>query len=218
MADEESREAGGEERTEGGGYDALSMNVVPAAVTEEQSESGRRAGGVALLVIAVLVVVALAVLGGRFLLNPHPGQEVEDRLRTRLSALPIWQSGLVLKAGYRAGNTVWLEFAPNIRTTMSQDERGERRLVVPSDEQREEVRAATRTVMEILVEERPGRDLTIEGYVGGNTIVTAEYRHKSTLVGPGGEEGLDIAVRVAGDPKGGMGQDYDQSARTRKPE
>ena len=218
MADEESREAGGEERTEGRGYDALSMNVVPAAVTDEQSESGRRAGGVALLVVAVLVVVALAVLAGRFLLNPHPGQEAEDRLRTRLSQLPAWQSGLVLKAGYRTGNKVWLEFAPNIQTAMSPDERGEPTLTVPSDEQRAQVRAATQAVMEILVTERPGRDLYIEGYTRENAIVTAEYRHKSTLVGPGGEEGLDIAVRVAGDPKGGIGEDYDETARTRKPE
>ena len=218
MADEESREAGGEERAEGRGYDALSMNVVPAAVTEEQNESGRRAGGVALLVVAVLVVVALAVLGGRFLLNPHPGQEAEDRLRTRLSELPAWQSGLLLKAGYRTGTEVWLEFAPNIQTAASQDERGQPTLIVSSGEQRAQVRAATQAVMEILVAERPGRDLHIEGNTGENTIVTAEYRHKSTLVGPGGEEGMDIAVRVAGDPKGGMGEDYDQSAKTRKPE
>jgi hypothetical protein len=218
MADEESREAGGEERTEGRGYDALAMNVVPAAVTEEQNESGRRAGGVALLVVAVLVVVALAVLGGRFLLNPHPGQEAEDRLRTRLSELPAWQSGLLLKAGYKTGSEVWLEFAPNIQTAMSHDERGRPTLIVTSEEQRAQVRAATQAVMEILVAERPGRDLYVEGATGEKTIVTAEYRHKSTLVGPGGEEGLDIAVRVAGDPKGGIGEDYDQSAKTRKPE
>ena len=218
MADEGSREAGGEDRTEGRGYDALSMNEVPAAVTEEQNESGRRAGGVALLVVAVLVVVSLAVLGGRFLLNPHPGQEAEDRLRTRLSELPAWQSGVLLKAGYKTGNEVWLEFAPNIQTTTSQDERGEPTLIVPSGEQRAQVRAATQAVMEILVTERPGRDLYIEGSTGEDTIVTAEYRHKSTLVGPGGEDGMDIAVRVAGDPKGGIGEGYDETAKTRKPE
>jgi len=215
MADEGSREAGGEEKTTGRGYDALSMNEVPTAVTEEQNESGRRAGGLLLLVVAVLVVVALAVLGGRFLLNPHPGQEAEDRLRTQLSELEAWQSGVLLKAGYRAGNKVWLEFAPNIQTATSQDERGEPTLIVPSSEQRAEVRAATRAVMEILVKERPARDLYIEGYTREDTIVTAEYRHKSTLVGPGGKGGLDIVVRVAGDPKGGIGEGYDETAKTR---
>lgn len=218
MADEGSREAGGEERTEGGGYSALSMNEVPTAVTEEQNESGRRAGGVALLVVAVLVVVTLAVVGGRYLLNPHPGQEAEDQLRMRLSELPAWQSGVLLKAGYKTGNKVWLDFAPTIQTAMSQDERGESTLIVPSAEERAEVRAATQAAMEILVKERPNRDLYIEGYTGEKSIVTAEYRHKSTLVGPGGEDGLDIAVRVAGDPKGGIGDNYDQTARTRQPE
>ncbi|MCJ7822779.1 MAG: hypothetical protein MUQ26_06880, partial [Armatimonadetes bacterium] len=89
---------------------------------------------------------------------------------------------------------------------------------VPNAEQRAQVRAATQAVMEILVTERPNRDLYIEGYTGDKSIVTAEYRHKSTLVGPGGEEGMDIAVRVAGDPKGGIGDDYDQTAKTRQPE
>jgi len=215
MVDEDSREAGGEEKSGGAGYEDLSMNVVPAAVTEEQSESGRRAGGLVLLVVGVLVVVVVAVLGGRFLLNPHPGQEAEDRLRQRLSELPAWRLGVVLEAGYKAGDRVWLGFAPSIRTARVMEEGGESKVVVVEDEAREKIRGATREAMRIVIEQRPGRDLYIDGYSGDDIIVEAYYRHKSTAIVPGREGMLDIVVRVAGDPKEGMGQAYGRTGRSR---
>ena len=62
--------------------------------------------------------------------------------------------------------------------------------------------------MAVLMEERPGRDLYIDGYQEDERIVRVEYRSKSTLIGPGGDTIADIVVRVKGDPEGGMGEAY----------
>ena len=172
----------------------LSMNEVPAAATAEQGEGPRRGAGVGLVVVGVLVAAALIVLGARLIGNAAPGQEAEERLRKKLSSLPAWQRGVVLEAGYAAGNKLRLEFAPS--------------LSVAGEEGRSIVRRAAQDVMDVLMEERPDRDLYIDGYQGEEKIVGAEYRAKSTLVGPGGERIADIVVRVKGDPEGGMGSSY----------
>lgn len=211
MADEESREGEEEEKREGLGYEDLSMNVVPAALTEEPRESGRRTGGLVVAVVAVAVVAVVAILAGRYVLNPHPGHEAEQRLRTRLRALPVWQSGLVMNAGYVTGDRARIGFGSSIRTTRGE----EGKAVVAGSEDREKIRAAAREVMEALVSERPGRDLYLDGYIGEEKVARAEYRHQSTLTAGGAEGRLDIVVRVAGEAKGGVGDAYDQRERPR---
>jgi|GEM_PF-1365002 len=211
MADEESREGEEEEQREGLGYEDLSMNVVPAAMTEEPSESVRRTGGLVVAVVAVAVVAVVAILAGRYVLNPHPGHEAEQRLRTRLRTLPVWQSGLVMNARYVTGDRARIGFGSSIRTTRG----GEGEVVVTSDQDREKIRSAAREVMEVLVSERPGRDLYLDGYIGEEKVVRAEYRHQSTLMAGGAEGKMDIVVRVVGDAKGGMGDAFDQRERPR---
>jgi len=200
MADEESREAGGEGKRRGLGYEDLSMNVVPASATAEPSEAGRRAGGLSLVVTAVVVAAVIVVLGTRLISNAHPGQEAEQRLRERLRGLAVWQSGTLLEARYLAGDRLRIGFSP--------------RLSAAKEDERERMRSATKQVMSVLIEERPDRNLYIEGYQGDAKIVQAEYRRKSTLIGPAGEQLPDITVRVEGDPEGGMGQAYGRSARS----
>jgi hypothetical protein len=60
--------------------------------------------------------------------------------------------------------------------------------------------------MRVLMAERPGRDLYLDGFQGDRQIVTARFQHQSTLIGPGGEQIPDILVNVEGDPEGGMGE------------
>ncbi|MCJ7752098.1 MAG: hypothetical protein MUQ65_13550 [Armatimonadetes bacterium] len=194
MAEDETRGRMGDDTKAGRDFRDLSMNEVPASATADQNEEPRRGAGVGLIALGVLVAAALIVLGARLISNAAPGQEAEDRLRQKLSSLPVWQRGVVLEAGYAAGNKVRLELAPSLR--------------VEADEGRSVVRGAVQDVMDVLMKERPGRDLYIDGYQGEEKIVTAEYRAKSTLVGPGGERIADIVVRVEGDPEGGMGQAY----------
>ncbi|MCJ7750065.1 MAG: hypothetical protein MUQ65_03065 [Armatimonadetes bacterium] len=194
MAEEQPRGSKPEGAKPGLDFSDLSMNEVPASATAEQAEGPRRSAGVGLIVIGVLVAAALIVLGARLIGNAVPGQEAEERLRQRLSSLSVWQRGVVLEAGYAAGNKLRLEFAPS--------------LSVAGEEGRSIVRQATQDAMGVLIEERPGRDLYIDGYQGEERIVSAEYRAKSTLVGPGGERIADIVVRVKGDPEGGMGGAY----------
>jgi len=194
MAEERPRRNKSEGTKPGLDFSDLSMNEVPASATAEQAEGPRRSAGVGLIVIGVLVAAALIVLGARLIGNAVPGQEAEERLRQRLSSLSVWQRGVVLEAGYAAGNKLRLEFAPS--------------LSVAGEEGRSIVRQATQDAMGVLIEERPGRDLYIDGYQGEERIVSAEYRAKSTLVGPGGERIADIVVRVKGDPEGGMGEAF----------
>jgi len=194
MAEEQPRGSKSEGTKPGLDFSDLSMNEVPASATAEEAEGPRRSAGVGLIVIGVLVAAALIVLGARLISNAAPGEEAEERLRQRLSSLPVWQRGVVLEAGYAAGNKLRLEFAPS--------------LSVMGEEGRTIVRRAAQDVMGVLIEERPDRDLYIDGYQGEERIVSAEYRAKSTLVGPGGERIADIVVRVKGDPEGGMGGAY----------
>ncbi len=191
---EEPRDTREEEPRSGLGFQDLSMNEVPASKSAGEGEEPQRSSRVGLIAFGVLVAAALIVLGARLISNAAPGQEAEDRLRRKLASLPAWERGVVLEARYMAGNRLRLEFAPS--------------LSVSSEEGRAVIREATKGVLEVLCGERPGRDLYIDGYQGDERIVSAEYRSKTTLIGPGGEQVADIAVRVKGDPEGGMGDAY----------
>jgi hypothetical protein len=197
MTEEEGREP--TEQGERAGYEDLSMNVVPAAVTEERSEAGRRAGGVGLLLAVVAAAVVIVVLGSRLFSNAPPGEEAEQRLRARLQSLSIWQEGVLREAKYLAGDRLRVDFSPRLSTVRA--------------EERERIREATRVVMGVLMKERPGRDLHIEGYQGEEQVVRAELRHKSTITGPGGEQVPDMVIRVEGDPTGGVGEAYGRSGK-----
>lgn len=187
MADDKPRQ---ETDDRGRAYDELSMNVVPSSVTEEKSEAPRRSAWLALVVFAILGGVALVVLGIRLLGNLAPGQDAERRLRDRLTELEAWQSGVILDARYLSGDTLRINYSP--------------RLSAANDQDRETIREATRSVMDVFMSERAGGDLYIEGYQDGEQIARAEYRAKSTLVGPSGEPIPDVVVRVEGDAEGGM--------------
>lgn len=191
MNDEQIKETEAGQQKAGLGFQTLSMNEVPASVTVEQNESPRRKGGLALIVISVLLAVAVIIIGVRTLSNASPGQEAQDRLRKKLMETWPWQEGVVLEATYIAGNRLQLAFTPRLGG---------------SDEERDTLRKATTVVMKALMEERPGRDLYLDGFQGEQQIVTARYRHKSTLIGPGGEHIPDILVQVKGDPESGMGE------------
>lgn len=203
MADEESREESEDKERGRLGYDDLAMNVVPASATEQSSEAGRRAGGLTLLVVSVVAVAVAAVFGLRLISNPHPGQEAEQRLRQQLRDSPLtadlWESGDVQAAYYLAGNRLRIDFPLRVR--------------IRSDEERNAIREATGQVMRVLIKERPHRDLFIDGFQGDRKIVQAEYRHKSTLRGRGGEQFLDIVVHVEGDPEEGMQETYSRSGK-----
>ena len=114
MVEEEPRGSKAEDTKPGLGFQDLSMNEVPASAPGDETEPSRRAGGVALIVLGVLVAAALIVLGARLIGNAAPGQEAEERLRRKLSSLPVWQRGIVLEARYAAGNKLRLEFAGSL--------------------------------------------------------------------------------------------------------
>jgi hypothetical protein len=189
MVDEQTRETGTGQQGTGLGFRDLSMNEVPASATPEQSEAPRRAGGLTLIIIAVLLAVTVIAIGARAISNAAPGQEAQDRLRARLMEVRPWQDGIVLDATYMAGNRLRVGFTPRLGS---------------SDADRDTLRKATFEVMQVLMAERPGKDLYIDGFQGDRQTVTARYRQKSTLIGPGGEQIPDIVVRVEGDPEGGM--------------
>ncbi len=191
MMDEQTRMSESEQQKTGLGFQDLSMNEVPASATAEQSEAPRRKGGLALIVVAVLLAVAVIAIGVRAVSNASPGQEAQDRLRKKLMQTWPWQEGVVLDATYMAGNRLRIGFTPRLGGT---------------DTDRDTIRKATTEVMQVLMSERPGKDLFIDGFQGERQIVTARYRHKSTLIGPGGEQIPDILVHVEGDPEGGMGE------------
>ncbi len=194
--DEDAREQAAEQARPGLGFRELSMNVIPASATEEESEAPRRAGRLAFVIVLVLVAAAVLFIGGRLISNLAPGQEAQERLRERVAALPAWQDGTIMDVRYLAGDRVRVEFSARVSTSRK--------------EAREAVRQAARSVMEILMEERPGRDLYMEGHRGEEQILRAVYRAKSTLLGPDGEPINDIVVRVEGDPEGGIGEAYEQ--------
>ncbi len=189
-------EQAAEQDEAGLGFRRLSMNEIPASATEEDSEAPRRAGRLVLVVAAALAVAVALFIGGKVLSNLAPGQEAAQRLRKRVAALPAWQKGLVMDVQYVAGNRVRLQFSSRASTA--------------TKEARDVVRDTTRAVMEVLIAERPGRDLYIEGHRGGEQIVRAEYRLKTTVTGPGEVQIKDIVVRVAGDSEEGIGGAYDQ--------
>ena len=184
------------------GFRHLSMNEVPPSARVAEEEAPPPASRARLLVVLVLIAVAVVVLGARMISNVAPGEEAEMRLRRELELLPAWQKGDVMRAQYVTGNTLRLEFSSRLQTI--------------SDADREAIRGITKGVFDALRNERPNRDLYIEGFQGGEQIVRGEYRCKSTLVGPGGEQVPDITVRVKGDPAGGMQGAYGSSARGRR--
>jgi len=176
--------------------------VVPASATEERSEAGRRARGLGGLVLVVLAAAAIIVVGTRLIANAPPGREAQERLRARLQGLPAWQLGTVMGAEYLAGNRLRVDFSP--------------RLSPAKEKEREMIRQAAREVMGALMQERPGRDLYLDGYQGERQMVRGELRHKSFLVGPEGQQTPDILVRVEGDPEGGLAEAYGRSAGATK--
>jgi len=194
-------QGGKPERKLGMDFGDLSMNEVPQSASAESEETGGRKSPAFLIALGVIIAAVVIFLGARVISNAPPGEEAEGRLRAKLENLSVWQHGLVLRATYVAGNRVRLEFAPSVPAA--------------SDEGRQALRSATKEVMTVLIGERPGRDLYIDGYQGDEDILHAEYRAKSTLVGPGGEQIPDIVVRIKGEPAGGMGQAY-ENTKTRR--
>ena len=168
------------------GFRALAMNEIAAPKTEETGEVVRRAGNRWLILIGVLLAAALLYLGGRTVINLPPGAEAETRLRARLMTLESWRNSVVRGARYLSGNTLRL----NLSTQLSTGDR----------QARDTLREAARQVMDVLIQERPGRDLRIIGFQGEEEVLWAEYRQKSSLAGPGGEAVPEILVRVKGDP------------------
>ncbi len=123
-------------------------------------------------------------MGVRALSNATPGAEAETRLIAKLEALPAWRLGDVMDARYVAGNRLRIGLSSRLSPTKAEE--GER------------IGQAAREVMEVLIEERPGRDLYIDGFQGEQQVVTARYRHRSTLLDPSGQRIPDIAVHVVG--------------------
>lgn len=190
-------EQAAEQDQAGLGFRQLSMNEIPASATEEESEAPRRAGRLALVLAAALVLAVAVFIGGKVLSNLAPGQEAGERLRERVATLPAWQKGLVMDVEYVAGNRVRLKFSSRASTR--------------TKEARDVLRDTARAVMEVVISERPDRDLHIEGYKGDEQILRADYRLKTTVTGPGGEQIKDIVVRVEGDSEDGIGGAYDQA-------
>jgi len=184
------------------GFGHLSMNEVPPSARVAEEEAPRQGSRAWLLVILVLVGLAVVGFGVRMIANVAPGQEAELRLRQQIEQLPAWQKGDLMQVQYLSGNTLRLEFSTRLKAV--------------NDADREVIRQATREVFEILREQRPGRDLYIEGYQEGEQIVWGEYRSKRALVGPGGEQLPDISIRVKGDPEGGMQGAYSNTTRVRR--
>ena len=174
------------------GFRALAMNEIAAPKTQEVSEVGRRAGSRWLVLVGVLVAAAAVYLIGRTLANLPPGAEAEARLRGRLTALDPWQRGVIRSAHYLSGASLRLDFSTQLSTLKEEDRR--------------ELRQATLGVMDVLMKERPNRDLRILGFQGEEQVVQAQYRQKSSLAGPGGQTVPDLSVRVRDDPEGLGGQ------------
>ncbi len=173
---------------DGLGFDSLAMNEIAASVTEEPTgELERRRGNRWLIVVAVLAAAAVVYAAGRAVVNLPPGSEAQTRLRGRLMTLESWRNGVVVGARYLSGDTLRVDLSGQLSTKDS--------------EARDTFRKAAREVMEVLIQERPGRDLHIVGFQGEEQILQAEYRQKSNLVGPGGEVVPEILIHVKGDPK-----------------
>jgi hypothetical protein len=174
-------------RGEGRMFDNLAMNEIAPSITQEPSEVAKRIGWQWLIVLAVLIVVAALGIGMRQMLNMAPGAEAQQRLQTKLEATEAWRAGMVLGAKYTAGDRlrVDLSTAAGPDPTM--------------------LRKATIEVMKTFMQERPDRDLFIDGFQGDKQVLLAEYRNKGKLAVAGGGLEPDIAVKVAGEPEGGIG-------------
>jgi len=200
MSEEKTRDSAEGKEGESPGYAALSMNVVAASRTEEPTEEVERTSRAWLLLVAVLAVAAAIAWGASLTRNAHPGDAAEQRLQQRVRALPEFTSGLILRTRYLAGNRARLDFSPGARAG--------------DEETRGTLREATKAVMAILIEERPGRDLYIDAYQKEMKIGEAEYRTKSTLVSPDRKPAADIVVMFAGDEEGGMKEALSSGGRT----
>jgi len=196
MVDHDARDTNDTQKP-AAGFQDLSMNELPSSVGAEAMEVPERTSRLWLFVLLVLVAAGLIVFGARLLRNATPGQEAETRLRNKLSAIESWEQGALLQAKYVAGNKVRLEIASRLSTNNTED--------------RDIIRNAVGDVLKVLMTERPGRDLYVEGYQGDEQIARARYQAKTTLVGPGGEQVPDIVIRIEGDPEGGMGQAYGET-------
>jgi len=179
--------SGGTDRTEGRMFDNLSMNEIAPSMTQESSEVGKRIGWQWLIVVVVLVAVAALGFGMHQMLNVAPGADAQQRLQTELAATDAWRSGMVLGARYTAGDRLRVDFS----VTAGAD---------PAT-----LRKATIEVMKTFIEERPNKDLYIDGFQGERQVVSAEYRKKGKLAVVGGGLEPNIAVKVAGEPEGGIG-------------
>ncbi len=181
----------GKEEPSGLGYRRLAMNPVAPSLAQEPTRRQERRGRPWLIFLVVVIGAAgLAWVAGR-LANLHPGAEAEARLRTRLQGLEVWQMGTLVDARYLAGNKVRLQLGSH--------------LVLETDEGRNAARQAALEAMDQFMQERPDRDLYIEGYQGEEQVLRAEYRRRSALLGPDGQPVPDVVVRVKGDPEGGLG-------------
>ena len=179
--------SGGTGQGEGRMFENLAMNEIAPSITQEPSEVGRRVGWKWLVVLAVLVAVAALGIGMRQMLNVAPGAEAQQRLQRKLEATAAWRSGTVLGAKYTAGDRLRVDFSTNLGTDPTA------------------LRTATIEVMKILMDERPNKDLFIDGFDGDKQVATAEYRSKGKLEVAGGGLEPNIAVKVAGEPEGGIG-------------
>lgn len=169
-------------------FDKLAMNEIAPSITQEPSEMPKRIRWMWLVVLAVLIGVAALGFGMRQMLNMPPGEEAQQRLRTRVETTDAWQSGTVLKVQYTAGDRLRVDFSTTIQPEPTT------------------LRKATIEVMKALMQERPDRDLFIDGFQGDRQVVSGEYRAKGKLAVAGGGLEPNIAVRVAGEPEGGIGQ------------
>ncbi len=177
-----------------------SMNEVAPSAQMPAGQAPKHASRAGLFVILVLVAAAAIMFGVRMIGNMAPGQEAEARLRRQLEALPAWQKGDVMRAEYVTGNRLRLEYSSRLSI----------------DKDRDAIRQITRDVFDVMRAQRPDRDLYIDGFQEGEQIVRGEYRYRSNVIGPGGQQLPDLTVNVKGDPEGGMGGAYGTSARSRR--
>ena len=196
MVDEGPQRDEGRKPRAAAAMDGLAMNEVPSSATQETSEVRWRAGKLWLLLLGVLAAIVLLAYGARTFLNMPPGAEAEQSLRARLQETDAWQSGTVLGVQYVSGDRIRVDLA---RSAVGQSSA---------------VRPAMIEVMQILREQRPGRDLYIDGYQGSDRTVEVEYRQKGGLEMPGGGVEPDIRVRIEGEAEGGIGARVRPSGRS----
>jgi len=185
MSEHESRDTS---QGDGRMFDKLAMNEIAPSITQEPSEMPKRIRWTWLVVLAVLIGVAALGFGMRQMLNMPPGEEAQQRLRTRVETTDAWHSGTVLKVQYTAGDRLRVDFSTTIQPEPTT------------------LRKATIEVMKASMQERPDRDLFIDGFQGDRQVVSGEYRAKGKLAVAGGGLEPNIAVKVAGEPEGGIGQ------------